>query len=158
RCVPPGPRAPPPPRRGGGARLPAPRRHVAMDAGLRADLRSVADRDVIGDAGLPGEHHTAGDSARSRDADLSHNDRRLANHGIMANLHEVVDLRAATDHRLPEGRAVHRRVGPDLHVVLHDDPTDLGDLPVSLAIEDVPEPVAADHASGMDEDGPAYNR
>src|SRR5581483_801681 len=100
---------------------PRPRRHVAMHAGLRADLGAVADLHVVGDPDLPGQHDPPADPARPRDADLGHDDGVRADLGIMANLHQVVDLRPAPDHRLPERRPVDRDVGADLHVVLNDD-------------------------------------
>ena len=88
------------------------------------------------------------DAAGARDARLGDDDRVRADHGIMADLHEVVDLRPAADHGLAERRAVDGGVGADLHVVLDDDPAHLGDLAVRLAVEHVAEAVGAEHAPG----------
>ena len=90
---------------------------------------------------LTSEHNAASDPARARDPHLGDEDAVRANHGIMADLYEVVDLRPPPDHRLAEGGPIHRDVGADLDVVLHHDPAHLRDLPVAPSIERVSEAV-----------------
>ena len=64
----------------------------------------------------------------------------------MRDLHEVVDLRAGLDARLPHRRPVDRGVGADLDVVFDDDAADLRDLLVrAVGVAREAEAVAADH-------------
>src|SRR5204863_193949 len=106
-------------------------------------------------ADLPGEDHTAPDPARARDADLGDDDRVLADLDVVRDLHEVVDLGAAPHDRVAEHRAIDRRVGSDLHVVLDEDPAHLRDLAVRLPVECVAEAVGPDHRARMDDGPPA---
>ena len=110
---------------------------------------------MVRDADLPGEDHTAPDPARARDADLGDDDRVLADLDVVRDLHEVVDLGAAPHDRVAEHRAIDRRVGADLHVVLDEDPAHLRDLAVRLPVECVAEAVGPDHRARMDDDPPA---
>src|SRR5215510_13479644 len=73
-----------------------PGRHVPVHARLGPDLRPIADGHVIRNTDLAGQGHVAPDPTRSGDARLCHDDGVRANHGIMADLDEVVDLRPAS--------------------------------------------------------------
>src|SRR5713226_5558566 len=127
------------------------RRDVARESRLREHDGAVADRQVIGDADLSGQDHAAPDPARARDADLGDDDRVLADLDVVRDLDEVVDLRAPPADGVAERRAVDRRVGTDLDVVLDEDAAHLRDLPVRLPGERVAEPVGADHRAGVDD-------
>ena len=70
---------------------------------------------------------------------------------VVGDLDQVVHFRAATDDRLAEGGAVHGHVRAQLHVVLKDHGSNLGDLSVPSAFLDVAEPVAADDRARMDD-------
>ena len=48
-----------------------------------------------------------------------------ANDDVVADLHEIVDLRALADHRVAVCAAIDGHAGADLDVVLDDDPADL---------------------------------
>src|SRR5207244_12087107 len=129
-------------------------RDILRHAALRRELRAVADRDVVGDADLAAEHHAAADARRARNAGLGRDDAALADLDVVRDLHEVVDLRAAPDDRGAEHRAIDRRVGADLHVVLDEDPAHLRDLTVRLPVERVAEAVGPDHRARLDDDPP----
>src|SRR5581483_7514702 len=133
-------------RGGGPARDAAPdlaRRHVAGHAGLGGEDGPGADGHVIGDSHLAGQHRTVADAGRAGDADLGYQDHVLAHVAVVPDLHQVVDLGAAADDRLAEGRAVDRAVGPDLDVVLDAEASHLRDLPVGPTVEGVAEAVGA---------------
>src|SRR6267143_742476 len=57
------------------AQPPLARRNVLRDAGLSAQHGSVADRQVVREADLPGRDDAAAEPARARDAHLGHDDR-----------------------------------------------------------------------------------
>src|SRR5215467_6652197 len=73
----------------------------------------------------------------------------LADLDVVADLHQVVDLRASADDGSAQHRAVDRGVGADVHVVLDHDDADLRDLAMPGAIEDVAESVATDDGAGL---------
>src|SRR5881628_1917671 len=125
--------------------------HVLVDAGLGAEDRSVADRQVVREPDLARRDDAAAEVARARDPDLSHDDRVLADLDVVTDLDEVVDLGPAADDRPAEHGAIDRRVGADVHVVLDHDGTDLRDLAMAAAVEDVAESVAADDGAGLDD-------
>src|SRR5262249_57795692 len=99
----------------------------------------------------PRQHHAASNPARARDARLGDDDGVRSDHGIMANLYEVVDLRPLADDGLAERGSIDRDVGPDLDVVLDHDPTDLRDLSVRAPVEHVSEPVPAENTPRVDD-------
>ena len=55
-----------------------------------------------------------------------------ADHDVVGDLHQVVDLGALADHRVRQRAPVDRGVGADLHVVADDDAADLGHLHAAL--------------------------
>src|SRR5690606_1866453 len=71
---------------------------------------------------------------------------------VVADLHQVVDLRALADDRTAKAGAVDRGAGADLHVIadLHD--ADLLDLDVAPAGEFVAKTVAADDRAAVHDD------
>ena len=62
----------------------------------------------------------------------------------MADLNEVINLRAFTDDRIGERTAVDRAVGADLHTILDDDTADLRHLEVAVRSHCETETVLAD--------------
>src|SRR5205085_11880076 len=135
-----------------------PRRHVAEHAGLSADPRPAADRDVPGDPRLAGEDAPVLDRRRPGDADLRPQEAELPEPHVVADLHEVVDLRPGADHGVVDAAAVDRGVRADLDVALDDAAADVGDLLVGAAGEDVAEAVAADAGAGVDRHASAEPR
>src|SRR6266850_459999 len=133
------------------AEVAAARVEVRRHAALGRDQRAVADGHVIGHAHLTRQHDAAPQLRAARHADLGHEDRVLTHLDVVPDLDEIVDLGAAADDRVAEGRAVDRAVGADLHVVLHDHPARLGDLAVARAVEGEAEAVGADDGAGVHE-------
>src|SRR5262245_50611431 len=136
-------------RHGGGTEPALAGRHVLVDARLRAEHRAVADREMVREADLPSGDDAAAEPTRAGDADLRHDDRVLTDLDVVADLHEVVDLRAATDDGPAQHGAVDRGVGADVHVVLDHDDADLRDLAMPGTVEGVAEPVATDDGAGL---------
>ncbi len=111
------------------------------------------DREVPGDAHLPGQGDPVADASAARDADLSGDHRVLADRDRVAHLHQVVELRAPADAGLAERGPVHGGQRADLDVVLDDDDADLRELVVpALAVPGEAEAVAADHGPVLHDD------
>src|ERR1043165_299787 len=119
------------------------RRNGARDAGLGTDLRAVPDRYVVYDARLAGEDYVVADPRTAGDARLRGDDRPLADHDVVRDLHEIIDLCAASDDGLAERRAVDRDVVADL------DDADLRNLRARRTLSGVAEPVGADDDAGV---------
>ena len=75
----------------------------------------------------------------------------LANGNVMSDLHEVIDLRAAFNHRAPEGGAIDRDIGSQFHIVFDTDNTQLGNLVMPPFVLHVPKAVAPDDGSAMND-------
>ena len=87
------------------------------------------------------------------DADLRGHQHVAADGDAVADLHEVVDLRARLDARLADRRTIDRRVRAELDVVFDDDGGDLRDLLVrAVAAADEAVAVAADHDAVLQDD------
>ena len=125
-------------------------RHVVEHRRLAADARPVTDGDAVRDSRLPGEDDAVADGRAARDAGLAAQDTRPSDAHVVTDLHQVVDLGARSDARLVERRAVDRRVGADLDVVLEHGDADLRHLEVAPAARDVAEAVGADHRAGVE--------
>ena len=76
----------------------------------------------------------------------------LADHDVVPDLDEIVDFCATADFCVAQGAPVDGAVGADLNIVLDDYSADLRNLAVVVLIENVAEPVRADHRAGVDAD------
>ena len=81
-----------------------------------------------------------------------------ADHHIVGDLHQVVDLGALADHGVAQAPAVDRGAGANLDVVLNDNAADLRHLDVALGARHVAEAVLADVATRMNDDAIADRR
>src|SRR5260221_12046287 len=88
----------------------APGRQVTGDACLARRDRSLADRDVVVDADLPGQRDPALEPRGTGDSRLAAEDRVLSDDDVMTDLDQVVDLGPAPDDRFSERGAVDRGV------------------------------------------------
>ena len=70
-------------------------------------------------------------------------------HHVVRNLHQIVYFRTFADHGITQRTAINCGVGPDLHVVLDDDPPDLRDLGVPVSSRQEAIAVLADPAARM---------
>ncbi len=89
---------------------------VVGNTGLRRGDHAVADAAVAGDANLSGEHHVAADLGRAREPDLRAQQRVLAHTRSVADLHQVVDLRAVGNDGRADAGAVDAGIGLDLDI------------------------------------------
>src|SRR5207247_2618028 len=154
-------------RRGGGDELevalrngrraedPFARGHVLGDAGLWADRRPVAEVHVIAHARLPGDDDALAAGGRAGDAGLADEDVPRADAAVVADLHQVVDLRPRADPRRAEGAAVDRRAGADFNVVANLNMAELWSLDVLALDAAVAEAVGPDDAAGVNDDSVA---
>src|SRR6266852_7624508 len=81
-----------------------------------------------------------------------------ADHDVVADLHEIVDLGALADDGVTDAAAVDGRAGADLDIVLNDDAAELWDLFVSVSAHDETETILSDPAAGMDDHAIADQR
>ena len=88
--------------------------------------------------------------AASGDSGLRRDDRMGADHDIVGDLNEIIDLTAFGDARGTNGRAIDRSASADLHVILDHHIADLGELFVCPGGRDVTKTVRADHGAGVD--------
>ena len=118
---------------------------TGFDAGVIADAYLSAHDDVVFDGDTSGE------------AGLSGDDDVLADLDVVADVHEVVNFRAATDAGFVEGSAVDGGVGADFDIVFDHQASDLGGLLVasSFRIADVAEACTAQNSAGLHDDAVA---
>src|SRR5271166_550233 len=140
-------------RRGAGPPLPC--GNIGHDARSGGDLRAGADVEMARDASLPSQRGEISNDARSRDAGLRDQNRVPADDDVVADLNEIVDLRALADHRVAVGAPVDGHARADFDVVLNDDPADLRHLEMPARPQSEAEPVLADVRAGMDDDAVA---
>ena len=75
--------------------------HIRNDAGLRSDLRTLADPKMPGHGRLPPDADEILKHGRTRNTDLCDDDTTPAEDDIVADLDEVIETRAGADHRVP---------------------------------------------------------
>ena len=100
---------------------------------------------------MAADHHAHTDLRRAGDAHHRGDNRVIADVYVVGDLHQVVDLHAVADHRVAEGTTVDGGVAPDLDVVAHPHPADLGDLEGTGHVLGVAEAVATDHRARLDD-------
>src|SRR5207245_11040060 len=79
---------------------------VVGDSGLRAHAGAVADPQVSDHADLAREHDALAQLGRSADSALGDQQAERADAHVVADLHQVVDLRAAGVRRFAPRRAI----------------------------------------------------
>ena len=126
---------------------------VGGNAGLGADNHALADADSIRDSDLASENRVFLDDYAARDASLRGDHDILANLAVVADVHEVVDLRPAANARKVERAAVDRGIGADFDVIFNFQAADLGEFFVAAgrAVAHIAKAVAAKHGSGVNE-------
>src|SRR5215831_15384361 len=107
---------------------------------------------MIGKAHLSTQHDIISERATSGNACLTGDQAMPANHHVVADLDEIVDLGPLSDHGVATGAAVDGGTGTNLHLVLHDHPADLWDLEMLRLPGHVAESILADMNTGMDDD------
>ena len=100
---------------------------VLVNTGPGPDEGIGSDPQVSGDSRL-GHHDTSAlDHGAARDPGLRDDHHVLADLTVVSDVHEVVDLRAPADPGVTQRSPVDRGVGPDVHVVLDHDSSDVVD-------------------------------
>ena len=117
-----------------------------------------SDRQVSGQAGLPGEDRTILHMRRSGDPDLRHDQTQRADAHVMPHVHEVVDLRARPDHRVIDAAAIDRGVCPDLDIIADYAAAYVRNLLVRAIAEHIAEAVAANASARMNQHPPPDSR
>ena len=102
--------------------------HILRHTRLRHDDALVSDGQMTRDADLSRNGHVVADDGASGNAHERANDAMLTNNAVVADLHEVVDLRTGTDAGPPEATAVDRRIRADLNVVANFNEANLRNL------------------------------
>src|SRR2546421_2026791 len=132
---------------------------VSDHPSLHRDPCPTPDRDVVGEAGLARQEHVVFDVGAARDPRLAGDETARADAAVVADLHEVVDLRPRAHDGVVHAAAVDGGIRAHLDVVADDAAPDLGDLARQLAAlagnkaEAIrPEP----HAGGQDDPVPHH--
>src|SRR5206468_6658262 len=135
-------------------------RNVGDHSRLYEQPGATPDREVIRDARLSRDDHVVLHLAAPRNTGLRHDEAAGADPHVMGDVHEIVDLRARSDHGVVHTAAVDARVRADLDVVPDQAPADVRDLAVRLAAlpGDVAEPIAPQHRAGVDDHALAQGR
>src|SRR5215471_18663777 len=106
---------------------------------------------MIGKTHLSTQHDIISERATSGNARLAGDQAMPANHHVVADLDEIVDLRPFADHGVATGTAIDGGPGTDLDLVLHNHAADLWDLEM-LRSGQVAEPILPDVNAGMNDD------
>ncbi len=125
--------------------------NVAHDAGFGGDLRAGADLEMARQPRLTAEGGEVADHGRAGNARLRDENAVAADDDIVADLHEIIDLRPLADDRVAIGAAIDRRAGADLDVVLDDHAADLRHLEMPARPHREAEAVLTDVRAGMDD-------
>ncbi len=121
-------------------------------------MGAFTDLDVLDDPDTAAQHDRILQRHAAADPRLRHHDAVAANHHVVADLHEVVDLGAFADHGVADAAAVDHRAGTDLDVVLDDHTPDLRDFEVAIGAHEIAEAVLPDAAARMNDDAVADQR
>ena len=125
--------------------------NIGHHAGCRGDLGARTDRQMSGNARLTTEGGEIADGARSRDAGLRDQHRMASDDDVVADLHQIVDLRPLADDGVPVRAAVNRDPGADLNVVLNDYAADLRHFEMPSWPKGESEAVLSDMRAGMND-------
>lgn len=88
---------------------------------MRRSDSSITNFAVSRNADLSGQDYVTADFGRTRKPDLSAQKRPLPNFRAVSNLHQIIDLRTATDFRRSNARSVDASVRLNLNLILDDD-------------------------------------
>src|SRR6185436_9978899 len=98
---------------------------------------------------LPADHAIVFDGDAAADSGLGRNDYALPDVTVVANVHHVVQLRAAADSRASQRGAIDAGLSAQFDLVFNYHRADLGKLVMTLLIANIAETIGADHDSGM---------
>src|SRR6266567_2240381 len=101
-----------------GRRPPCPAADVLGNATLRTDGGVIANLDMPNDTGLAANQDTLTDPHTAGNSGLRCDDGILADHNVVRDLHEIVDLCSILDPGSAKTGAIDSRVGADLHIIV----------------------------------------
>lgn len=125
--------------------------NVFRNPALRCENRSVADRYVTHYTNLTGYCYMFSYSSTSRDPCLRSNDRMPADHNVVRDLNEIVDLDPLLNPSSSEPGAIDGRVRADFDIVIDLDNPELRDFLVPVLDGFEPETVRSDHGAAVDD-------
>src|SRR5205823_3624485 len=88
------------------------------NATLRTDGGVIANLDMPNDTSLTANQDTLTDPHTAGNSGLRCDDGILADHNVVCDLHEIIDLRALLNPRPSEPGAINGRVGADLDIIV----------------------------------------
>ena len=105
-----------------------PGRYIVRHTGLGTDDGPVTNRQVANHSYLTGHRHIVADDDATGDPCAGTDDAVVTDNAVVSNLHEIIDLRAASNAGRAEATAIHTGVGTDFNIVANLHRPDLGDL------------------------------
>src|SRR5215472_12256920 len=122
------------------------RRHIGGHSALRRNGRTITNREVTRGSDLPRKNAAIADRRGTSKADLAAEQRIFANLAGVADLHEIVNLRAAANRCLSDSGAIDCAVRLNFDIVSNRRDSRLADfVPVAACLTREAEAVTADH-------------
>src|ERR1700688_1062764 len=102
---------------------------------------------MLSDADLPAEHNVVLDDDAAGKTSLRGDHYIFSEEAVVADMHQVVDLRSAPNAGFVERAAVDGCVGADLHIVFDHEAAHLRKflIPPALRVTHISEAIAAQH-------------
>src|SRR6202167_1739389 len=128
-----------------------PQNFVRQHATLAAQHHSFFNARMFANADLASEHHLILNHNAAGKPSLRRDHHILSQAAVVADVHQVIDLRSLPNARFIERSAVDRRVSADLYIVLDHQPAHLGKFLVAstLRIANVSEAIASENGARM---------
>ena len=125
---------------------------VGQDAALPANHCPCSDVGFLADPHLSSHDYIVFDDDTSGKARLSSDDDVPSDSATMPDVHQVVELRAVSDHGLFERRPVNAAIGAYFHIIADFDSSCLRELLIVIVFKSEAETVAADYHTGVQRD------
>ncbi|MNY06506.1 hypothetical protein D3C86_1392670 [compost metagenome] len=133
--------------------------NVKIDSCLGANLRAFCQRKMPGNAYLSANNRFFPQLGAARNSALCRNHTVLTHIHVVRNLDQVVQFNPFADKRRAHRSPVYRSVGPNLHIILYHDITDLPYFGIStICLRGKAETITANYRIGMDNDVVAQHR
>src|SRR5207249_2357563 len=120
--------------------------------GLRHENCFVTDGEMAGDADLPRDCDVVAHGHAACDAGARADNAVFANHAVVGDLDQVVDLGAASDACLAKAPTVNGGISADLHIVSNLDDANLGNFLVLTVRHLVPKAVCPQDDTAVQND------
>jgi hypothetical protein len=119
---------------------------------LRTDLSFIANLNVIDNSYLTGQGHLVANLSASRNTCLGSNDGIFSNAHVVRDLDQIIYFGSSTYNGPTQGRSIHSRIGPDLHIILDFHEPDLWDFNPLRPFSGITEPISTNHNASMKDD------